>query len=168
MNREFLKEIGLTDEQIESTMKEHGKAVQATKSELEDAHTTTETLQEQLKEREAVIKELEEDSISSEELDKVQNQLIEQRKEMEIRLGITKAGARNEKAVMALLDTEAIQVEGDGVKGIEEQIKKLQESDAYLFGTDKETVAPLKDVEPQVKSEDLELRTMLREINQTQ
>ena len=126
------------------------------------------TLQEQLKEREAVIKELEEDSISSEELDKVQNQLIEQRKEMEIRLGITKAGARNEKAVMALLDTEAIQVEGDGVKGIEEQIKKLQESDAYLFGTDKETVAPLKDVEPQVKSEDLELRTMLREINQTQ
>ena len=117
---------------------------------------------------EAVIKELEEDSISSEELDKVQNQLIEQRKEMEIRLGITKAGARNEKAVMALLDTEAIQVEGDGVKGIEEQIKKLQETDAYLFGTDKETVAPLKDVEPQVKSEDLELRTMLREINQTQ
>ena len=168
MNREFLESLGLEKEAINSIMAEHGKAVQAAKSELEDAHTTTETLQEQLKEREAVIKELEEDSISSEELDKVQNQLIEQRKEMEIRLGITKAGARNEKAVMALLDTEAIQVEGDGVKGIEEQIKKLQESDAYLFGTDKETVAPLKDVEPQVKSEDLELRTMLREINQTQ
>ena len=168
MNREFLESLGLEKEAINSIMAEHGKTVQAAKSELEDAHTTTETLQEQLKEREAVIKELEEDSISSEELDKVQNQLIEQRKEMEIRLGITKAGARNEKAVMALLDTEAIQVEGDGVKGIEEQIKKLQESDAYLFGTDKETVAPLKDVEPQVKSEDLELRTMLREINQTQ
>ena len=166
MNREFLESLGLEKEAINSIMAEHGKAVQAAKSELEDAHTTTEALQEQLKEREAVIKELEEGSISSEELDKVQNQLIEQRKEMEIRLGITKAGARNEKAVMALLDTEAIQVEGDGVKGIEEQIKKLQESDAYLFGTDKETVAPLKDVEPPVvDSETQSYKNILENLN---
>ena len=156
MNRDFLDSLGLEKEAIDKVMAEHGKAVQAVKSELEDAHTTTETLQEQLKKREAVIKELEEGSISSEELEKVQNQLTEQRKEMEIRLGITKAGARNEKAVMALLDAEAIKVNEDGVSGIEEQIKKLQETDSYLFGSAKETVAPLKDVEPTVVDSETE------------
>lgn len=49
MNREYLKELGLTDEQIEATMAEHGKAIQAVKPADYDAlKTEKETLSQQI------------------------------------------------------------------------------------------------------------------------
>lgn len=49
MNREFLKELGLTDEQIESAMKEHGKAIQAVKPDDYDTlKTEKSTLEKEL------------------------------------------------------------------------------------------------------------------------
>lgn len=51
MNREFLKGLGLTDEQIESTMKEHGKTVQAAKpTDYDDLKSAKETLEKQIEE----------------------------------------------------------------------------------------------------------------------
>lgn len=51
MNREFLKGLGLTDEQIESTMKEHGKTVQAAKpADYDDLKSAKETLEKQVEE----------------------------------------------------------------------------------------------------------------------
>ena len=51
MNREFLKGLGLTDEQIESTMKEHGKTVQAAKpTDYDDLKSAKETLEKQVEE----------------------------------------------------------------------------------------------------------------------
>src|SRR5699024_10818885 len=51
MNREQLKEMGLTDEQIESVMKEHGKAIQAVKpaDDYEDLKKANATYEQQLK-----------------------------------------------------------------------------------------------------------------------
>lgn len=50
MNREQLKELGLTDEQIESVMKEHGKAIQSVKpaDDYEELKNTKATLEQQL------------------------------------------------------------------------------------------------------------------------
>ena len=49
---------------------------------------------------------------------------------------IAKTGARNGKAVRALLDFTKVTVGEDGkVEGLEDQIKALRTSDAYLFGT---------------------------------
>lgn len=51
MNREFLKGLGLNDEQIESTMKEHGKTVQAAKpTDYDDLKSAKETLEKQIEE----------------------------------------------------------------------------------------------------------------------
>lgn len=49
MNRDYLKELGLTDEQIEATMAEHGKAIQAVKPTDYDAlKSEKETLSQQI------------------------------------------------------------------------------------------------------------------------
>lgn len=47
------------------------------------------------------------------------------------------AGAKNTKAVKALLDLQNAEIEGDGVKGLADQIKKLQteEGTKFLFGS---------------------------------
>lgn len=51
MNREFLKGLGLNDEQIESTIKEHGKTVQAAKpTDYDDLKSAKETLEKQVEE----------------------------------------------------------------------------------------------------------------------
>ena len=50
---------------------------------------------------------------------------------------IRDAKARNPKAVKALLDTEAIKLEGDKLTGFEDQLKTVKESDSYLFGEEK-------------------------------
>ena len=51
---------------------------------------------------------------------------------------MVKAGAKNSKAVAALLDGEKIEMAEDGVKGLDEQLKALKESDAYLFQNDEQ------------------------------
>lgn len=50
MNREQLKELGLTDEQIESVMKAHGKAIQSVKpaDDYEELKKNNATLEQQL------------------------------------------------------------------------------------------------------------------------
>lgn len=46
------------------------------------------------------------------------------------------AGAKNAKAVRALLDTSKVKLEEDGkLMGWDDQIKAIQKSDAYLFNT---------------------------------
>lgn len=47
---------------------------------------------------------------------------------------IKDAKAKNVKAVRGLLDLEKITVENGKITGLDEQIKALQQSDAYLFG----------------------------------
>lgn len=48
-----------------------------------------------------------------------------------------KAGAIDADAVLALLPPDAVTVEGDDVKGVDEAIKALRESKPYLFGKPK-------------------------------
>jgi hypothetical protein len=45
-----------------------------------------------------------------------------------------KAGAIDTDAVFALLPSDAVTIDGDSVKGVEDAIKSLRESKPYLFG----------------------------------
>ncbi len=47
---------------------------------------------------------------------------------------LTAAKAKNPKAVKALLDMEKVKLDGEQLLGLDEQLKELQKSDAYLFG----------------------------------
>lgn len=56
------------------------------------------------------------------------------------------AKAKNTKAVKALLDLENAELDGEVVKGLEDQLKKLQEGEdsKFLFNTEKSTFKGLK------------------------
>lgn len=56
--------------------------------------------------------------------------------EFTLEKALSTAGAKNAKAVKALLDTENIKLDGETLLGLDDQLKALQESDPYLFGED--------------------------------
>lgn len=87
---------------------------------LKKSNQTNEELQTKISEYEGKIETLEQESADIQ-------------KQSAIELALVKNGARNPKAVQALLDAEKVELTDDGVKGLEEQLEVLKESDAYLF-----------------------------------
>lgn len=149
MNREELKELGLSDEQIDKVMTSHGKVVNSTKEELTTVTTDRDGLKEQLTERDAQLETL--SKVDAEglqaEIDRLkgenettateyQEKLDKQAFDFNLEKALTGAKVRNPKAVKALLDTEKIKLDGDKLLNLDDQIKALQESDAYLFETE--------------------------------
>ncbi len=131
MNKEGLLSLGLTEEQAEKVLAEMG------------------SLQKSLKERDKQFSELQKAAEGNEELQKqiadLQKQNAEQEKAHQAELAQVKlnnaidnalaaAGAKNNKAVRALLDLSGVKLEEDGkLAGFAEQLEALQKSDGYLF-----------------------------------
>lgn len=65
--------------------------------------------------------------------DEFQAKLDKQAFDFALKEALTGAKAKNPKAVEALLNKEAIKLDGEKLLGLEEQLKGLKESDAYLF-----------------------------------
>lgn len=157
MKRDFLKELGLSDEQIEKIMAEHGRTVNYMKDELEKAkelEQQIEGLQEQLQQRDQQLEGLKAKATGNEELQQQIQQLQEQNKQLQqeyeqkmqkqsfdfaLERALVQAKARNPKTVKALLDTETIKLDGDKLLGLEEQLNKIKESDPYLFEEEEKT-----------------------------
>ncbi|WP_433958773.1 phage scaffolding protein [Cytobacillus horneckiae] len=164
MNREELKALGLTDEQIEKVMASHGKVVNPLKAEVDKVkglENEITTYKQQIAARDTQLIDLSKKAEGNEELQKQikdlqkdnadakeesDNKLAAQRKEFKLELALKDAQAKNPKAVKALLNQEAISLDGDNLIGLEEQLKSLKESDAYLFGD--EQPAGLKGRQP--------------------
>lgn len=131
MNKEELQALGLSEEQAEKVLAE------------------MDNLQEAVKERDKQLENLKKASGDNAELQKqiaaLQQQNSEQQKahkaEMQqlkldnaIDNALAAAGARNNKAVRALLDLSGVQLGEDGqLTGWQEQLEALQKSDGYLF-----------------------------------
>ncbi len=131
MNKEELLALGLTEEQAEKVLAE------------------TERLQKTLKERDKQLEGLKKASGDNAELQSqiaaLRQQNAEQQKAHKAELAqlkldnaidnaLTAAGAKNLKAVRALLDMEKLQLGDDGkLTGWPEQLEALQKSDGYLF-----------------------------------
>jgi len=149
MNRKFLEDLGLEKEAIDKIMAEHGKTVNATKEKADKAEALQSQIddyKQQIKDRDNQLEELKkvdagalEKTISElQEANKTQKseheeKIAKQQKEFAIELALRDAGALNSKAVKALLDTESIKLDGETLLGLDDQVKALQESDAYLF-----------------------------------
>lgn len=72
-----------------------------------------------------------------------QKQLFKQRFDFELDKALTNAKVRNTKAVKALIDLDIVKMDEDGkLKGLDEQLAKLRESDSYLF-EDSENPKPI-------------------------
>lgn len=151
MKREFLKELGLTDEQIDKVMGEHGKSLNEYKDKAESVESLETQINDykgQIKERDDQLKELGEKAKGNEDLTTQIDQLKEQNEatktEYETQLNqqafdhklensLTGAKVKNTKAVKALLDLDTIKLDGETLKGLDDQVKALKESEPYLF-----------------------------------
>lgn len=62
-----------------------------------------------------------------------EKQIVEMRHGYALDAALTAAKARNVKAVKAMLDMDRITWDGDAIKGLDDQLKAIRESDGYLF-----------------------------------
>lgn len=131
MNKEELRSLGLTEEQSDKVLAEMAG------------------LQKSLKERDKQLADLQKAAEGNEELQNqikaLQQQNSEQQKAHKVEMAqlkldnaidnaLTAAGAKNLKAVRALLDLDKLQLGEDGkLQGWLEQLEALQKSDGYLF-----------------------------------
>jgi alanyl-tRNA synthetase len=106
-------------------------------------------LEADLQARDQQLEELKKAAGSSEELKKQIEQLQAENKkaaeewqakmakmqlDFALERALAAAKAKNPKAVKALLDMDKVKLDGDKLLGLDEQLKELQKSDAYLFG----------------------------------
>lgn len=148
MNREELKAMGLSDEQIDKVMAAHGKVVNTTKEQLDTVTTERDSLKEQITERDTQLDNLSKQVKDNEELTaeierlkeenktattELQEKLDKQAFDFMLEKALDAANVRNPKAVKALLDMEKVKLDGETLLGLDDQLKALKESDEYLF-----------------------------------
>ena len=102
MNREILQQMELSEEVINEIMAEHERSLGEMRAELED----------QLSAKDEELKEL--------------------RTGYAIDMELAGLGAKNFKAVKALLDMEALDL-SEGVEGLREQLEQIRRENGYLF-----------------------------------
>lgn len=153
MNREELKALGLSDEQIEKVMAAHGKVVNTTKEQLDSVTTERDDLKQQIQDRDTQLEDLKKQATGNEDLQKQIQQLQDDNEKIKndyetkiqqqafehsLEKALSGAKVRNPKAAKALLDLESIKLDGDKLLGLEDQLKAIKESDPYLFAEEKQ------------------------------
>ena len=114
MNKDDLLKLGLSEEQAEKVLAEMGN------------------LQKSLKERDKQLSELQKQNAEQEKAHKAE--MAQVKLDNAIDNALATAGAKNNKAVRALLDLAKVQLGEDGkLQGCLEQLEALQKSDGYLF-----------------------------------
>ena len=165
MTKKDFTDLGISEElatkAAEASKKELESYVQKSKYDL--AVTEKETLEIQIKEHGKQLEELKKAAKGSEELEKkvkelqdnaaaskakYEKQINDIQLNHAIDIALKEAKAKNAKAVRSLLDMENIVLDDGKVKGLDKQIKKLQEAEdsKFLF----ESVADPKDGKPKI------------------
>jgi DNA repair exonuclease SbcCD ATPase subunit len=151
--KELLKKLASGETTVDDVLKAIDEANQekVPRSRLNDKIDEVKELEGQLKDRDKQLKDLSKQAGDNEDLQNQIKQLQQENKQKDddyqaklaaktfdytLSEALRDAKARNPKAVKALLNTEAIKLDGDKLLGLDEQLKGLQESDAYLFQTE--------------------------------
>ena len=165
MTKKDFTDLGISEElatkAAEASKKELESYVQKSKYDL--AVTEKETLEIRIKEHGKQLEELKKAAKGSEELEKkvkelqdnaaaskakYEKQINDIQLNHAIDIALKEAKAKNAKAVRSLLDMENIVLDDGKVKGLDKQIKKLQEAEdsKFLF----ESVADPKEGKPKI------------------
>lgn len=147
MTKEELKALGLTDEQVDKLVEDYGKnyvaksQFNAKNEELKQAKSEMTTVQ-------GEIESLKKSNANNEDLAKQIEAMKEAASKREaeytatlakmevdgiVERALLSSKVKNAKAVRALLDLEDAKVKDGTIKGLDEQLTKLKESDPYLF-----------------------------------
>lgn len=148
MKREDLEQIeGLSKEAIDKIMALHGQDIEGHKTKLGALQTELDGVKTQLVEAgkqiesfksmdiEGVKKSADEWKAKAEQAEKdAQAQLSKLKFDHALEDALTRAKAKNPKAVTALLNTELLKLAEDGsISGLKEQLEKVQAENDYLF-----------------------------------
>ncbi|EPD52766.1 hypothetical protein HMPREF1210_01146 [Paenisporosarcina sp. HGH0030] len=149
MKREFLEALGLEKEAIDKIMGEHGKTVEGNKQKLTDVTTSLDDVKAQLAQRDKDLKELKKQAEGSADLQtkftELETKYNQDKQDFEAKIKETQltsalklalAGKVHDADLVAtLIDKNTIELGADGnvTKGLDEQIKTLQESKSFLF-----------------------------------
>ncbi len=162
MNKEDLIAMGLTEEQAKKVMDSlDGNYV--TKTRFNEVNEENKTLKKSVSDRDKQLEDLKKSSGDNEELKKqietLQQENANQKKAHETEMtqlrldnaidaALTAAGAKNIKAVRALIDTSKVKVGEDGkLTGFDDLLSAVQKSDSYLF-TEKQQKQNFKGFQP--------------------
>lgn len=147
MKKEDLIALGLTEEQAKKVLdavKDYVPKTQLAEVERErdglkatvaERDTQLETLKKSSGDNEALQKQIADLQKANEDQQKAHEAEIAQlRLDNAVEAAILAAGAKNVKAVRALMDADKLRLEKDGtVTGLSDQLKAIQKSDAYMF-----------------------------------
>jgi len=157
LTREFLKDLGIEGEPVEKIMAEVGKEhtndakVAELQSQVDSLKSSNEDLTSQVSARDDQLDELSKQAGNSKELSAKIDELKQANQESnttyeakietinknnKIDLALRDVGAKNPKAVRALLDESKVSVDGDNLLGLADQLDSLKDSDGYLFQSD--------------------------------
>lgn len=149
MKTDFLKGLGLEQDAIDKIMAENGKDIAAEKAKTTKVEGERDNYKSQLENAtESLEKFKDVDPAAMQgEIDKLNQQLKDKDAEYAakeadrifsdtIKEAIKTAGGRNEKAVMAMLDMNALKESKNQSEDIKKALETVKESDAYLFGSD--------------------------------
>lgn len=155
MNKEELLALGLSEELANKVVDKYGHLV--TKTRLDEVIAERDTLKTQVADRDKQLKELEkaagDNKTLKEQIEKLQNEnktvaekyakdLHNLQVNNAVELAITSYKGKNSKAIKALLDLEKAEMKEGKILGLDEQLKKLQETEAYLFEAVKDNNTP--------------------------
>lgn len=143
MKRKFLEDLGLEKAAIDQIMAENGKDVEAVKTERDGYKSQLDTATETLKGFEGVnVSELQgkitqlttdlanKDSEFQAKLDDIQFS-------SQLKDALREAKAKNDKAVMAILDVDALKKSKNQAADIQSAIEAAKKENDYLFQSDK-------------------------------
>jgi len=149
MKTEFLKGLGLTEEQIKSIMAENGKDIEAEKEKSKAATTELEDTKTQLKTANTTITDLKKNNGDNEALQtkvkEYENTIKTQKTDYEAKVrnltldsaiekALTGAKAKHTDLLSTKIDREKLLISEDGkVSGLDEQLKGLKETYKDLF-----------------------------------
>lgn len=152
MERKFLTDLGLDSDQVNSIMAQYGKDLQkyeGLEAERDALKKTNSELSSKIDDLKANNSNIEELTKQIEKLksdnEKAANQLSAQKLDFAVTSAIKDFGAKNVKAVKALLNNDDIRFDSNGnLTGLENQLKSLKDSDGYLFAEDKPAGKPIQ------------------------
>lgn len=138
LNKEFLSGLGIADDAVNSIMAEHGKSIQAeqhkTAAEKTRADSATAAL------NEANTKLVGYDPDWKTKVETSQANAKAEIEKLNFNYALDKAlrdsGARNTKALQALLDVDGLKLSGENIIGLKEQIDTIKKDNGFLFNDD--------------------------------
>ena len=150
MNKDFLIAQGVPEANVEAIMAEHGKSVQAEQAKANTEKVRADGLETQLQTANTKLEGY--DPAWKETMKKEKASAQEEIEKLKFGYAIEAAlkenKAKNNKAVMALLDMKGLKQNGDSIVGLSEQLESIKKENDYLFESEEK---PPKFVMPSSK-----------------